>query len=375
MGLIQNFFELLTDKSHETVEEESSREVLIALAGNSAEVRDRLQQALSARLESLWTSNPFRVVETVERPTMEGESAEGRLVLYALYEGQRLPDERKNWLEGLAANPGVPILITVLPRPKEGIFEPERRRNALQKINPLRLIGGNTENKETPAPNSNSTDEDLHSFTENESNIKLVKLSGLEVETLQSELLPMIVERLSGRELALARRAPIFRNAVADHFILRAARDNAETVLLSNIFANVPFLSDLFGGGADFLLLSKNQFELSNRLASLYGQKRANRFEIWLELAPIVGSAFIWRLLSRAAADRLPRFLSLLPKAAIAYGATFVVGQVARYYYANGRTAPTEIVGLIGAAFERFRQRGNSKPAKNDEPPFRLRSV
>jgi hypothetical protein len=40
----------------------------------------------------------------------------------------------------------------------------------------------------------------------------------------------------------------------------------------------------------------------------------------------------------------LPPLLALLPKTAVAYTGTFVVGQTARYYYRFGHRPPPEIV-------------------------------
>ncbi len=377
MGLIQDLFELVRDNSFELVEEEAGKEVAVALAGNSLEVRDRLHHALSTRLESLWTANPFRLIDTNERPTIDAEDQSGGLILYSLYEGDRIPTDKKSWLQSLVAVPNVKAIVVVLPRQKDEPFEQERRLGRrLQGINPLRLIGGKemsgvsadgsafSDSTNLIATGQPAWESDLQSFVQGSDHFSLVKLPGLQLASLQRELLPQIVNQLPGRELALARRAPIFRSTVSSHFVARTARSNAELVLMANATANIPFLAGIFGGGADFVLLSKNQFELSHRLAAIYGQKRNNRVEVLLELAPIVGAAFLWRSLARTATRKLPFLLAILPKAAIAYGSTFVVGKIAEYYYANGRNTPTEIVDLVKGAFDRFFGR---KPSDGDD--------
>jgi|GEM_PF-1989805 len=389
MGLIQDLFELVRDNSFELVEEEAEKEVAVALAGNSLEVRDKLHRALSTRLESLWTANPFRLVETNERPTIDAEDQSGGLILYALYEGDRIPGEKKSWLQDLVSTPNVKAIVAVLPHQKDEPFEQERRLGRrLQGINPLRLIGG----KEVSGASADGSafndsasfltteqptwETDLQNFVQGSDQLSMVKLSGLQLSSLQRELLPQIVSKLPGRELALARRAPIFRTTVSSHFVARTARSNAELVLMANATANIPFLAGIFGGGADFVLLSKNQFELSHRLAAIYGQKRSSRVEVLLELAPIVGAAFLWRSLARTATRKLPFLLAILPKAAIAYGSTFVVGKIAEYYYANGRTSPAEIADLLRGAFDRFfgRKAGDG-PDEGGSGQQRLRRV
>lgn len=177
-----------------------------------------------------------------------------------------------------------------------------------------------------------------------------------------------MVKKLPGRELALAKRAPVFRNVVANHFVNNTARSNAELVLLANLTSGLPFVGDLFGGGADFVLLTKNQFELSHRLASVYGQKRAGWVELYLELAPIIGSAFIWRSIARTLTKKLPAIFALLPKGAIAYAATLMVGKAAQRYYANDRKGPGEVANFARNLFEQLTGWGQKAPgeAQND---------
>ncbi|MEI6046807.1 MAG: hypothetical protein WCS37_20870, partial [Chloroflexota bacterium] len=334
MGILSNLFELVRDRSYQEIEEEVNREVTIALGGNSLEARDRLHKALSRPMESLWTANPFRLVETNEQPTADSET--GGLLLYSLYQKERISREKRQWLQEVATSPNVSIIVTVIPRQKDEPSEPRVGGNLgqrLQAFNLLRLVVGNGTEPTIPT----GAGADGASFTstlsetqpiweaelaelESESNGKLhvVRLSRLTLGSLERELLPIIVRRLEGRELALAKRAPVFRNSVANHFINSTARSNTELVLMANLTSGLPFVGDFFGGGADFVALTKNQFELSHRLASVYGQKRNGWVELYLELAPIVVGAFIWRGLSRTLTEKLPPLLATFPKGAVA---------------------------------------------------------
>lgn len=367
MGTLSNLFELLRDTSYNEIEEEASRDVIIAVGGNSLEVRDKLNRALNTRLESLWTTSPFRLVDTNERPKSEVDE-EGGLFIYALYQGEHIPTAKLKWIKELAASPNIAVIVTILPR-EESMSRPQTLGNRLQAANPLRLIGsssnGERETSSAGADGSgfaNATLEvkpgweaELEQLEQEAGNkLAVVMLSGLELNDLQAELLPRIVRGLPGCELALARRAPIFRNTVATHLVNNAARDNAQNVLLANATAGIPVLSGIFGGGTDLLLLTRTQFKLSHQLATVYGQKRDSRVEILLELVPIVGLAFVWRELARRSTSKLPLLVQILPRVAIAYGATWAVGRVAQLYYASGRKAPAQLADLSRRSFEQL---------------------
>jgi uncharacterized protein (DUF697 family) len=392
MGTLGNLFDLVRDTSYQTIDEEANREIAIALAGNSLEVRDRLHKALSRPMESLWAANPFRLIDTTERPTSSNE--QGGLLLYALYHGERLATDKIEWLRQVATLPNVSIIIALIPRQKDQT-PPVRERNLgqrLQRLNPLRLVGGNEDGgRSVPTgvgadgSSFNTASADTRPLWEVEleeveqgsnGKVSVITLTSLDFTNLEHELLPLIVQKLSGRELALARRAPVFRNVVAMHFVNAIARSNAETVLLANLTSGLPFLSDLFGGGADFLILTKNQFELVHRLASIYGQRRSGWVELYLELAPIVGAAFLWRSISRLVTGKLPPFLALLPKGAIAYLATFSVGWLAQQYYASGRKAPGQVAQFARNLFEQVTGQAEPKSGDSaqDNPPRHLRS-
>jgi hypothetical protein len=392
MGTLGNLFEILRDNSHQEIEDEAAREVMIALAGNTAQVRDNLHQALSTRLESLWTPSPFRLIETHERPEIGAEDEDaGGVLLYGLYQGDYIPSEKRAWLSGLAASGRISVIVVALDRRGEETFRPSPENKGLKVINLLGLSGGS----EVSGPAANQPAADGAAFNRadapppetwkaelaalaRESNHKLavIYLNGLGLDQLQASLLPAIVNRLENRVLALARRAPIFRNTVAGYLIAKTARSNAELVLLTNLAAGIPFISAFLDSGADFVVLTKNQFELSHRLAGVYGQKRDSRAEVYLEIAPIVGAAFAWKTLSSLAAKKVPAPLGMLPKAAIAYAATVIVGRIAQVYYASGRQAPAQAAQAVRnllAQVGLVKKSGPTQP-ENSDSPRRLRT-
>lgn len=394
MGTLGNLFDILRDNSYQEIEEEASKGVAVAIAGNTAEVRDKLHRALSTRLESLWTPSPFRLIETHERPEIGSEDEDDSgVLLYGLYQGELIPLEKRAWLSELAASEKVSVIVVALDRESEEGFKNPNETRGLRNINPLRLVGGREVNRPSGRQPSadgaafNSSDaastEDWQAelsrlVAQSDAKISVVYLNGLELAQLQATLLPEIVARLENRALALARRAPIFRNTVAGFLIAKTARSNAELVLFANLTAGLPFISALFDSGADFVVLTKNQFELSHRLAGVYGQKRDSRAEVYLEIAPIIAAAFAWKAISSRATKKFPPIANMLPKAAIAYVATILVGRVAQVYYASGRQAPAQISQAIRnllAQFNLVKKSGDNRHEDEDnDSPRRLRT-
>jgi uncharacterized protein (DUF697 family) len=95
---------------------------------------------------------------------------------------------------------------------------------------------------------------------------------------------------------------------------------------------------------ADILILTKNQAMLVFKLAALYGRDLNDRVGILKEISPVVGSAFLWRTAARTAVGLAPAPIAALPKASIAYGGTYLIGQSARYYYERGDRPSPDVV-------------------------------
>jgi uncharacterized protein (DUF697 family) len=144
--------------------------------------------------------------------------------------------------------------------------------------------------------------------------------------------------------LPFARRHPLVREAVAEHLIRDTARVNAQFAALSSLPANIPLIGGLVGDMADVLVLTKNQVLLLFKLAGLYGRDLEFGPQLVTEVLPVVGGAFVWRTAARSLVGLLPSLLGLLPKTIVAYTGTFVVGEMARYYYRHGRKPPPEFV-------------------------------
>jgi uncharacterized protein (DUF697 family) len=163
-------------------------------------------------------------------------------------------------------------------------------------------------------------------------------------DVAREKILAALVRSAPEVALPLGRRHSLIREAVADQLIRDASRANAQFAALSSLPANIPLLGGLVGDMADILVLTKNQVLLVLKLAGLYGRDLELSRDLIAEITPVVGSAFVWRTTARALVGLLPSVLGLLPKTVVAYSGTFLVGEMARYYFHHGRKPPPELV-------------------------------
>jgi uncharacterized protein (DUF697 family) len=175
-------------------------------------------------------------------------------------------------------------------------------------------------------------------------------------EEVRQRLFRVLVAAAPEVMLSLGRRHPLLREPVADYLIRDTSRVNAQFAALSSLPASLPILGGLVGDMADVLVLTKNQVLLLLKLAGLYGRDLALGRQLLVEVAPVVGGAFVWRSTARALVGLLPTLLGLVPKTLVAYTGTYVVGQSARYYYRFGRRPPPEIARELRAEAARLAQ-------------------
>ncbi len=129
--------------------------------------------------------------------------------------------------------------------------------------------------------------------------------------------------------LALARNFHPFRQPVVDHVIHTVSRDNAFFAIVTALPDVIPSIVELpwtiteFASDTAFLTI--NQIRMAFLIAAAsdkpvgYSLQKA-------EIAGIVTGAFGFRALARELAGKIPFGGGLIPKAAIAYAATYVEG-------------------------------------------------
>jgi uncharacterized protein (DUF697 family) len=177
----------------------------------------------------------------------------------------------------------------------------------------------------------------------------VVAISGDDAAALTRLVPPAVLDLAPEHTLALGRRFPAFRPSVVERLILETSRVNAQFAFLSDLPANLPLVGGLAGDVADLAVLTKNQALLVFKLAGVHGRDVQDRVSLALEIAPVIGGAFVWRTLARSLLGLLPTVIGGLPKAVVAYGGTYAVGEMARYYYSTGRRPPPELVARFQA--------------------------
>jgi hypothetical protein len=152
-------------------------------------------------------------------------------------------------------------------------------------------------------------------------------------------LLDAVLETRKEYALALARLFPPFRSAVVERAIMKTAKENALFSLLTALPNVVPSVAELPWAVGEFAsdtaVLTANQIHMAFVLAGASG--RAVGFkEQRSEIGSIVAGAWGWRTVARQLVGKVPFGGGLVPKAAIAFAGTYVVGLTLERIYRVG---------------------------------------
>lgn len=159
--------------------------------------------------------------------------------------------------------------------------------------------------------------------------------------------------------IAVARLFPAFRNAVVDKLVARIARENAIFSIATALPNVAPFLGLPWAAGefaSDTAFLTLNQIRLAFLIAAAsdspvgYGEQKG-------QIASLITSAFGWRAVARELVGKIPLGGGIVPKAAIAFAGTYVVGMgLDRYQRVGKGLTAQEKHDLYSQALERGRQ-------------------
>jgi hypothetical protein len=147
-----------------------------------------------------------------------------------------------------------------------------------------------------------------------------------------------IIEQHPELQLSLARKLCPFREPVAKDIILKISKENALFSVATAVPSILPLVSLPWAVGefaSDTAFLTANQIRMAFMLAAAsnrtigYKQQRA-------EIASLFAGAFGWRALARELVGKIPMGGGLIPKAAIAFAGTYVVGASLERYYRIG---------------------------------------
>jgi hypothetical protein len=148
-----------------------------------------------------------------------------------------------------------------------------------------------------------------------------------------------ILRRRDDLSLPLARQFYPFRKPAAFHLIRTVAKENALFSLVTALPDMVPSLISLPWAVGEFssdtAFLTGNQLRMAFMLAAGSDRQPGYR-EQKSEIASIIAGAFGWKALARELVGKVPFGGGLIPKAAIAWAGTFVVGLSLERLYSVG---------------------------------------
>ena len=152
--------------------------------------------------------------------------------------------------------------------------------------------------------------------------------------------------------LAAARRLPGLRPWFAARLTSEVAVSNAAFALASGVPSLVPILGIPISA-ADTMILTKNQALLVYRLALACGAPPDFQRRM-IEITPVIGGAVIWRQIAGALIGLVPGY-GVVPKTAVAFGGTYVVGLAATRWYETGLLTEAERKRIVAEATAKAR--------------------
>lgn len=175
----------------------------------------------------------------------------------------------------------------------------------------------------------------------------------------ESMLINEILNQRPHLDLALARTFPAFREEVTRRTIHKVSGENAMFSIATAIPNIAPYLGLVWSPAefaSDTAFLTLNQIRMifmlgaaSDRVAGYSEQKS--------EVASIITGAFGWRAVARELAGKIPAGGGIIPKAAIAYAGTWVVGaSIERLYRIGYGYTRAERKQAYSEAFDRGKE-------------------
>lgn len=148
-----------------------------------------------------------------------------------------------------------------------------------------------------------------------------------------------VLDRRPDLAIPLARYLIPFRGEVSRRIVKKVAKENAVFALATAVPDIVPFISLPWALGefaSDTAFLTANQIRMAFILAAANDRDLGYR-EQKGEIGSIILGAFGWRAMARELVGKIPMGGGLIPKAAIAYAGTRVVGLSLERFYRLGR--------------------------------------
>lgn len=147
-------------------------------------------------------------------------------------------------------------------------------------------------------------------------------------------------ERGTELRLPLARYLPAFRTETARLVIREVSTENAVFSITTALGDVVPsIMQPLIGVGeatGDMVVLTANQARMLLIIGAIFGMQIGYQ-EQWKEMSSVIGAGFGLRAIARNLVSKIPFGGGLLPKGAIAYAGTAIIGEGLIFLYTNNR--------------------------------------
>jgi len=178
--------------------------------------------------------------------------------------------------------------------------------------------------------------------------------SPLDSRFMLEQFAPAMIDSLPDLLLALGRYFPLFRLPIAHYLINDICFSNAAYAMSTGL-AEIVAVLDLPITIADSIILTKSQAFLVYKLGLALGY--STRWQDYIaEFGGVLGGGFVWRQIARSLVGLIPVW-GIIPKAAIAYAGTYVVGNVVLQWYLTGRQVSRKQMQQL---YAQARERGKS---------------
>jgi uncharacterized protein (DUF697 family) len=154
---------------------------------------------------------------------------------------------------------------------------------------------------------------------------------------LLKQFVPAVLHHLPEYTVPLGRNYPLFRTLVARHLVNDACFSNAAYSLSTGIAQMVPIFNIPLNV-ADIFVLTKNQIFLVYKMGLALGMSTELQSYV-AAFGGVLGGGFFWRQAARMLIGLIPGF-GIIPKAAISYAGTYVVGTTVLQWYLTGGHIP-----------------------------------
>lgn len=186
------------------------------------------------------------------------------------------------------------------------------------------------------------------------------------LDDLSTKFVPAVMELVPERLVSLGRHFPLFRIAIANRLINETCFSNAAYAISTGLAEMVPVFNIPLNV-TDMIVLTKAQAFLVYRLGLTLGL--STQWQDYVaEFGGVLGGGFLWRQFARSLVGLIPAW-GIIPKVAVAYAGTYVVGHTILQWYLTGRQLSKEQMSqLYGQAFDRGKDVARNLLSKAPRP-------